>query len=144
MGKTMAKTTKKNATKNRKLPLGYGQFTTENQPVRRRTKGIITILKEAIGREYGLDLTANEILDISQFIMESNKAELDILSKDPNQAMLVQIPAKMLTGSKQYAVAMYDKILERALKREGFRISNDNTIQVEFFSKDEEDVDAVS
>lgn len=134
------------------IPIGGNKhFTPFNQPLHRRNKGVITTLKETIGLEYGLDLTANEILDISQFMLELPEDLIKKLLKDNEQAMLVKIVAEKLLNKKNNII-MYDKILERLLKREGYRASRANPIEVLFEEgeyldnnvEDDDGIDAMS
>lgn len=120
----------------KKTPLRRGQFSRTNQPKRRRGKGVIAILNEAIGEEYKINLSANEILDISQIILEQPEDVVKRLLKDNEQAMLVKIVSEKLLNKKNND-AMYDKILDRLLKREGYRDSKEEPIKLTFEEGDD-------
>jgi hypothetical protein len=125
----------------KKAPLNRCQFSAVNQPNRRRSKGIMTILREAIGRDFKRELTDNEVLDIALFSLECDTIEAKQLQGD-NIPLVAKIPAKTLLDSEK-ADTMYNKLLDRAsLRRDIYAVSG-NEMKVKYFTEKEEDCDGV-
>ena len=107
------------------------RFSKENQPTKRRSKGILNILAETVGREYKLELKANDIVDYTQYLLECTEDEVSNVIADKDQPMLAKIVANKLTN-KKYNYAVYEKILERLLQRDGLQMNGNNKISITF------------
>jgi hypothetical protein len=107
------------------------KFSKENQPSKRRGKSIKTILEERVGKLFEVELTANDKLDVMDFLTELSKKQLEDLVKDEAQAILVKILASQLLHEK-YGIIWLEKLTDRLLKREGMRENTNNEIIIKY------------
>ena len=111
------------------------RFSKDNQPLRRRGKGILKILEDTIGSEYKLDLSANDILDVYHFLSEKTEFDLRKLLNNQDVPIFIKIISNKLLN-KKFDWIILEKITDKALKREGLRSNQDNKLEIRYDFED--------
>jgi hypothetical protein len=98
---------------------------------RGRKANIMTLLKTQLQRDCKLELSANQILDVAQLLLEANTDEVKNIVADKESPLFVKIIGERLVNDR-FAAEMLDRIITRLLAREGLRETTDNVIELRF------------
>jgi hypothetical protein len=132
----MKKQTKKGTTKR----ISFTRFSKDDQPTKRRGKGIITRLNEALEIDLKdkirLELSAKDMVNIQHLLLETSETKLDKVKDDKDILMLARITAKRLLNSK-YGVVMMDKIIDRKLKQSETESNSSNELIIKYMEEDD-------